>query len=156
MLHPNSNILELINTINCVELGIQILQTLPTLNWMGLIHSWGRFEWAQHGYDRQDNFLVSNSAFFSNKSLSWIFWSSLYGNRTPFLYATVRLRKSCIIRDHFQMEEQQLCEVIRILSRHHSPFVLQLEPLFLGGIQLLFLQMRSISLLHLDLSIYKT
>lgn len=32
MLHPNSNILELINTINCVELGIQILQTLPKLN----------------------------------------------------------------------------------------------------------------------------
>lgn len=67
MLHPNSNILELINTINCVELGIQILQTLPKLNWMGLIHSWGRFEWAQHGYARQDNFLVSNSAFFSQQ-----------------------------------------------------------------------------------------
>lgn len=67
MLFLNNNILEHINTINCVKLGIWILQTIPMLNWMSLIHGWDRFEWAQHGYVRQDNFLMNNSSFFSQQ-----------------------------------------------------------------------------------------
>lgn len=52
------------------------------------------------------------------------------------------------------MEEQQPGEV-KILFRHHSPFLLQEEPLLVGGTHLLFLPMRLVSLLPLDLSVLK-